>query len=287
MIKIALFGKNGQVGSEISAQAKAFGFQLIAFGREEIDITNAQAVTDIIKKHKPQIIINASAYHVVPDCEAFPEIAFAINTIAVKHLADIAESNHSRFVHFSTDYVFDGLKGKPYKEDDKPNPLQVYGISKLAGEYAALRYCQRSIVIRGAYIYGGKEGSRSKKGNFVLTMLKQSEGKDTLEVASDQLVSPTYAADLAKATLQLLQQKDAQGIYHLANQGYCSLAEFAQAIIKAKGRKTKIIPVERGGGTGMLHRPLFSALRNTRAKKQGIILPKWQDGIKRYVKSLE
>lgn len=280
-MKVLLFGKNGQLGSEIAKHQDVIGF-----GREEVDITDIRSLTNIFKKYKPDVVINASAYHVVPDCETHPEKAFLINATAVKNLAEFSEQYVSRFVHYSTDYVFDGRKGKPYREDEKQNPLQMYGISKLAGEYAALQYCQKSIVIRAAYLFGGKTGSRSKKGNFVLTMLAQSENKKTLEVASDQIVSPTYAVDLAEATFQLLQHPDAKGIYHLVNRGKCSLAAFAQAIMAVKKRKTKIIPVVRGGVSGLLHRPVYSVLRNTRAKKLGIELPSWQDAIKRYIISL-
>lgn len=281
-MKILVFGKNGQVGHELINQNQ----KIIGFSHEELDVTDQQSLLSVFKKHKPDVVINASAYHVVPECEAHPEKAFAINSIAVKAMAELCEEYGSRFVHYSTDYVFDGVLGKPYKEDATPHPLQLYGISKLAGEYSALTYCQNSIIIRSAYIYGGKTGSKAKRGNFVLTMLAQSEGKDTLEVAADQIVSPTYATDLAQATLKLLSHKQANGVYHFVNQGSCSLAEFAQAIMHAKKRKTRIIPVVRGGLAGNLKRPVFSVLRNTRGKKLGVVLPPWKDAVKRYVQSL-
>jgi dTDP-4-dehydrorhamnose reductase len=282
-MKLLLLGKTGQLGNEISVQAKEFGFEIIAFGREDVDITDHKKVNLLIIKHKPDVVINASAYHVVPECEANPEKAFAVNTLAVKNLADICNTNNIKLVHYSSDYVFDGLKGKPYKEDDRTYPLQVYGISKLAGEFAVLDYSQQNLVIRACYVYSGKSGSRAKKGNFVLTILKQIEGKTELEVASEQIVSPTYAYDLAKATLQLLKKKKSNGLYHLVNEGHCTLAEFAQQIAVYKKQKIKIIPVDRGGMAGSLRRPLFSALKNTRAKKLGVVLPKWQDGLRRYL----
>jgi dTDP-4-dehydrorhamnose reductase len=286
-MRILLLGKNGQVGRELEKQSKMFGFTTVAYSREELDITDWKKLKTAVNDFKPNFVINASAYHVVPDCEQFPDKAFAINTISVKQLAEICEEANSRLVHYSTDYVFDGLKGKPYKEEDNPNPLQMYGVSKLAGEYAALHYAKNSIIIRGAYIYGGVSGSRSKKGNFVLTMLRQTDEKDSLEVSSEQIVSPTYSSDLAKATFQLLKIKEAQGIYHLSNSGKCSLAEFTEHIIKIKKRRTKIIPVDRGGMAGSLHRPTYSALQNTRAKKLGVILPSWKDALTRYINTLQ
>jgi dTDP-4-dehydrorhamnose reductase len=285
-MKLLLLGKNGQLGTELEKQARAKGLDITALGREELDITDNTAVCETIKKLQPTVILNASAYHVVPDCEQYPQNAFAINTIALKNLAEIAEEQKAVLVHYSTDYIFDGIKGKPYKEDDKPNPLQVYGISKLAGEFAVLNYCSKAIIIRACYVYGGKTGSRAKKGNFVLTILKQIEGKTELEVASEQIVSPTYAEDLAEASLKLIQKKESKGIYHLVNEGHCTLSEFAQQIVKYKKQKTKIIPVNRGGVAGKLHRPLFSALQNTRAKQEGIKLPHWKASLKKYVELL-
>lgn len=282
-MKIVLFGKNGQLGSELYKQAKQLKMRIASYGREEVDVSDFAEVAEVIKKEKPHVIINASAYHVVPDCEAYPDHAFLINTLAVKNLASLSEEHNAIFVHFSTDYVFDGRKGKSYKENDMPNPLQVYGISKLAGEFAALRYCQKSIVIRSAYLYGGISGSRAKKGNFVLTMLKQSEGKDTLEVSSEQIVSPTYAVDIAKATYQLINIPNATGIFHLVNSGQCSLAEFAEQIMRIRKRSTKIVPVDRGGMAGALRRPTHSALSNKRAKRLGVVLPPWKDAVKRYL----
>jgi len=286
IMKILLLGKTGQLGKELQQQAVAFNFEIVAFGRDELDITDYKKVSRMIEKHNPDVVINASAYHVVPECELYPDQAFAINSVALKQLADICNERDIRLVHYSSDFVFDGLKGKPYREDDRAYPLQVYGISKLAGEFAVLDYCQKGIVIRACYVYGGKTGSRIKKGNFILTILKQIEGKTELEVASEQIVSPTYAADLATATLQLLKKKKAAGLFHLVNEGHCSLAELAAQIVKYKKSKTKIIPVDRGGKAGALKRPLFSALKNTHAKKLGVVLPKWQDGLKRYLDTL-
>jgi dTDP-4-dehydrorhamnose reductase len=287
MMKVLLFGKNGQLGNELDKRADDFGFEIVSFGREEADITDYEKVNSLIEQYKPNIIINASAYHVVPECESHPETAFLINAVALKNLAETCDRLKIKLVHYSTDYVFDGRKEIPYKEIDTPMPLQIYGISKLAGEFTVLRYATNSVLIRTSGVYGGKTGSRAKKGNFIINILKQAEGKETLEVSSEQIVSPTYAVDLAKATLQLLKHKNVAGIYHLVNEGYCSWAELAQAAVDVKGLKTKIIPVDRGGMAGSLRRPLFSALSNTRAKKLKIVLPEWEDAARRYVATLD
>ncbi len=285
-MKILLIGKNGQLGAEIHKQSEQLRYEIHAFGREELDIADSVKVKSTIEKLKPDVVINASAFHVVPQCEDEPEQAFLVNAIALKPIAEICSQKNIKFVTFSTDYVFDGLKGSTYEEDDKPSPVQIYGISKAAGEYIALAYCPTSVVIRSSGVYGGKEGSRSKKGNFALNILKQAEKEKTIEVASEQIVNPTYSADLAQATLELLTHKNISGIYHLANEGYCSWAEFASEIIKIKGLRTKIIPVDKKGMAGSLKRPLFSALKNTSAASLGVKLPSWQDALRRYIITL-
>ena len=285
-MRILLIGKNGQLGKEIDEQSHKLGYEIKAFSREELDITDSGKVKLEIEKFKPAVVINASAFHVVSQCEEEPEQAFLVNAIALKPIAQICSKKNIKFVTFSTDYVFDGLKGSQYAEEDKPNPLQIYGLSKLAGEFIALNYSKTGIVIRTSGVYGGIHGSRSKKGNFALNFLEKTKVEKTVEVSSEQIVNPTYAVDLAKATLDLLKSKGIAGIYHLVNEGYCSWAEFAQEIVKDKGLSTKIIPVDRKGMAGSLKRPLFSALKNTRAEKLGIKLPSWQDGVKRYLSTL-
>lgn len=285
-MKLLLLGKNGQLGSELDRRAKELGFAIDSFGREELDITDYDRLYEPIEQREPDIVVNAAAYHVVPECERYPDKAFEVNAIALRNLVEICDRKGITLVHYSTDYVFDGLKGKPYAESDIPSPLQVYGISKLAGEFVTLNYSQRSLVIRTCGVYAGKSGSRAKKGNFVLTILKQGREKSEVEVSSEQIVSPTYAVDLAEATLQLLQAREAQGLYHLVNAGYCSWAEFAQKIVEYKCIKTEIVPVDRGGMAGTLRRPLFSALENTRARELGITMPHWQDALKRYLETI-
>lgn len=282
-MKFLLIGKNGQLGHELNIELGK-KYKVSAFSSKELNIEDKGKISQFVKRIKPDVVINASAFHVVRDCEEFPDKAFIINSIAIKNLAQICQDNGSRLIHYSTDYVFDGRKGEPYLEDDAANPLQLYGISKLAGEYCAKTYCSKSLIIRTAYLYGGLSGSRSKGGNFVLTILKQAKENDELEVASDQIVSPTYAKDLAIASLRLILKKPNSGIYHLVNEGYCSLAEFSMEIIRASNKNTKIIPVRRSEGD--LRRPMFSALKNTSAAKLGVTLPSWKDALKRYLFTL-
>lgn len=286
-MKLLLIGKNGQIGAEINHLAKKYEFEIFAFSKEELDITDVESLKKKIVKINPDFLINASAYHVLPDCEKYPENAFKINAFCLKELAEICAENGIKFVHFSTSYVFDGKKKSPYSEKDKTNPLQIYGISKLAGEQIVLNYCKENIIIRTCAVFGGKTGSRSKKGNFLLNIIDQTNGKKELEVSGEQIISPSYAVDVAEATLKLLKRKKASGIYNLSNRGVCSWADLAKEVVKIKKINTKIVSVDRGGMAGALRRPLNSSIINTRAKKLGIVLPHWRDGVKRYLSSLK
>ena len=282
MKKVLLIGKTGQLGGEIMKDALSFDFKIAGFGKEELDVTNELQIKEKIKEIKPDILINTAAYNAVIMCEKTPLPAMAINFIAVQNLAKICKENDIIFVTYSTDYVFDGRKGFPYEENDIPNPLQMYGTSKLAGEHAALSsYPGGTFVIRTCGLYGGKKGS-PEKGNFVLNIMEEALNKEIVEVSSEQIANPTYAGDLSKATLKLLNSKAEPGIYHIVNERCCSRYEFTREIFKLAGINKKIKSIDRGGSDGKMKRPKFSALKNTKAKAMGIELPSWQEGLKSY-----
>lgn len=286
MKKILLIGKNGQLGSEIIKDGPDFDFEIVSFEKSELDITNELQVEEKIERVKPDILINTAAYNAVSDCESNPLEAIKVNFVAVYNLAKLCRRYRIKFITYSTDYVFDGEKGAPYKENDKPNPLQVYGISKLSGEYAALNYYpEETFVIRTSGLYGGKFGS-PVKGNFVLNIIKEAQNKEVIEVSSEQIVSPTYAGDLSQSTLKLSKVKANPGIYHLVNEGYCSWYEFTKEIFKLMKINKDLKPIDRQGFSGGVKRPKFSALENTKAKELGIELPSWQEGIKKYITCL-
>jgi dTDP-4-dehydrorhamnose reductase len=287
MKKILLIGKSGQLGGELINNSPAFDFEIFSFERKELDVTNELQIKDKMAKIKPDILINTSAYHVVPKCEENPMAAMTVNFLAIDKMARLCKKDNVKFITYSTDYVFDGEKGSPYEENDKPNPLQIYGISKLAGEYVALNaHPEGAIVIRTCGVYGGKAGSPEKGGNFVLNIIEEAKNENIMEVSSEQIVNPTFAGDLSQATLKLLTSIAQPGIYHLANNGYCSWHEFAQEIFKLAGINKKIKPIDRQGLSGKMKRPKFSALKNTKAKALGIELPSWQEGLKSYFKFL-
>jgi dTDP-4-dehydrorhamnose reductase len=285
-MKILVIGKNGQIGSALLRAAALRKIATYGVSKEELNIKNKKSIEKIVKKIKPTIIINTSAFHVVADCESQPEKAFIVNSAAVKHLADVCAENKIRLVHFSTDKVFDGDRKAPYSEGDCPNPLQIYGISKLAGEECALYYNPDTLIIRTCGVFGGKFGSRSKKGNFVLYILKEGETKTTLEISSEQVVSVAYAEDLALAIVKLIQKKAEKGIYNVVNTGACSWADFASEIVKKSNTTLKIIGVDRKGVINGKKIPKYTALSTRKINSLGIELPSWKDGLERYMKFL-
>ena len=281
-MKILIIGKTGQLGSALLMDTRALGHDVFAPSRQEVDILNEDSFLDAMIQYKPEVVINTAAFHNVPQCEIEPVKAFQSNCIAVKKLAEISNDFNAWFVSFSTDYVFSGEKKKPYTESDTPCPLQMYGLSKLAGEYGALSY-KKSIIIRTCGLYGVK-GATSKGGNFVDNRINDSKQNTRIEISSDQTVSPTYAGDLSKAVLQLISHPSREnGIYHLVNEGYCTWYEFTKEIFKILNIDVELMPVDRKGKTGAMRRPLFSVLKNKKAAKLGISLPHWKATLREYL----
>lgn len=289
MVDLLIIGKNGQLGRELVNVARKRDLNLVAFSKEELDTTKYKSVEKKIKKIRPRIIINTSAYHVTAECEINPLIAFEVNSVAVGNLAKLSKEIGANFVTYSTNYVFDGKKSSPYLETDIPNPLQMYGLSKFAGEIIALNhYPMGTYIIRTCGVFGGgKIGSKSKKGNYILKILSEAKNNSQIQASKKQIVNPTYGLDLAESTLNLLKLNAKPGIYHLVNEGSYSWYDFANKILKYKGiKKTKIIAFRKDEENKNFKSPLFSALGNSKAKKLGIILPSIDDGLKRYLKDL-
>lgn len=282
-MRLLIIGKTGQLGGELTKDAIAGKHDVFAPSREELDILDESAFLKAVKTYKPDAVINTAAFHNVPLCETEPLKAFQTNCLAVGKMAKTASQSNSLFISFSTDYVFGGEKREPYIESDRPNPLQIYGLSKLAGEYAALSY-PKSIIIRTCGLYGA-HGAGSKGGNFVDKRIADYMQGKPVEIGNDQTVSPTSASDLSKALLQLITHPAKHaGIYHMVNEGSCTWHEFTKAIYTLGGIDTEVIPVDRHGMSGNMRRPLYSALANTRAKALGIFMPAWRDALARYLK---
>lgn len=284
MVDLLIIGKSGQLGSALVKAASDKKLNFEAFSRKEFDIARQKHLAKLAEI-KPKIIINTSAYHVVSDCELHPHKAFQINTIAVSNLAKLAKKINAKFVTFSTNYVFDGKKKVPYLEDDRTKPLQMYGLSKLSGEYAALnQYRSGTYIIRSCAVYGNaKLGSRIKKGNCVLTIIREAREKGVVIASKNQFVNPTNASDLAIATLKLLNSRANSGIYHLTNEGACSWYDFTKVVLRTKNIKAK---VKKASDDSDINRPIYTVLANTKARKYGVVLPAIEEGVVSYLKEL-
>ncbi len=285
-MKIFLIGKSGQLGREIDLEGKKRGHTMFSFEKKELDVTNHEEIRKKIKLKKPDVVINTASYHVLSDCEKYPEKLFQINVFATKNMAKICKDLGIKYVDFSSDKVFDGRKKKPYIESDLTNPLQMYGLACLNREIVSLNYNNDSIVIRTCGIFGGVNGSRIKGGNFVLYILNQAKTKKELEIASDYEACFANANDLAIATLKLVENKKANGVFHLVNEGSASWAEFAKVIVKLTKSDLKIIPVKRGGSYNDIPVPEYGVLKNYKAKKLGVVMPRWEEGLGKYISFL-
>ena len=279
--KIALIGADGQLGTEL---AKVLDDQEIyPFYYPEFDVTEPAKTSKTIRSLLPDVIINTSAYHRVDECEDHPEESFAVNTIAVRDLAWLCRDLDATLVHFSTDYVFDGKKQTPYVEDDLPNPLNLYAVSKLAGEYFVQNIPQKYFLIRTCGLFG--EASCKGKGtNFVDTMISMEKRGVTIRVVNDQWVTPTSASELAQRVCELLQTTH-WGLYHMTNEGICSWYEFARTIFKLMGSEIRIEAVDSQSYGAKARRPAYSILENRNAKKIGITpFSRWETALEMYLK---
>lgn len=278
-MKIVVTGATGQLGTEVvSALA---GEQVDAFGRLELDLCDFVYSRTRISGIRPDAVVNAAAFTRVDDCENEPERAFWVNTYAVRNLAQVCADVGCVLVHVSTDYVFDGMKTTPYTEDDPPNPLSVYGTSKLAGEYFVRTLVPRHYVIRTSGLYG-KAGAASRRGNFVETMLRLADEKQPIRVVDGHVLTPSWARDVARKIIDLLRT-DRFGLYHVTNAGHCSWFDFARAIFALAGVTPHVLPATTDA-TGA-RRPRYSVLAHARLAAMGADdLPSWQEALAAYLR---
>ena len=276
-LKTAIIGAAGQLGRELM---KIFAQEAVPLDIGDVDICDARRLENVLASLKPDAVVHAAAYHNVPECERNPEKAFAVNALGVRNLRDVCLALDAKFVHISTDYVFDGLKGAPYTEEDAPAPLNIYGMTKLCGEYFA-RQVPGHYVIRVASLFG-IAGSVAKGGkNFVKHMLEAARTKERVAVSSNVFSSPTYAPDAASRIREILIAGFQPGIYHVTNSGECSWHEFAAEIFRRTGASIKLEErIETPELEGGLRRPLYTALKSLKVKP----LRPWQEALKDYLK---
>jgi len=288
MKKVLLIGAKGQVGQELQVTLPYLG-EVISIGREELDLTNSEKISQLIREIHPDYLVNAAAYTAVDKAETEPELAYAINATAPKIMAEAAEKIKAKFLHISTDYVFDGRKNTPYLETDLTNPLGVYGQSKLRGEEEIKTVNSQAIILRTAWVYGSYG-----KSNFVKTMLRLGKEREELKVVVDQVGSPTWAKDIATAITHLLINVDnPAGIYNFTNSGVASWFDLTKAIFeeaKISGIPLKIqrvIPITTAEYLTPAVRPAYSVLSSQKISQQlDYIPPYWRDSLKAMLNQL-
>ena len=274
-MKALITGGGGQLASDL---VELLGDDAVALSHSELDIADPDALARTIDDVAPDVVINCAAFHNLDVCEAEPDQAWAVNVRAVREMAVRAP----RLVHLSTNYVFDGRRSEPYGEDDLPAPRSVYAITKLAGEHAALAYGSGSLVVRAAGLYG-LHGSVSKGGNFVQRMLARARETGALKMVADQLLQPTFTADLAAAIVDALD-RDVDGVLHLTASDACSWHEFTVAIMELAGVEVPVEAVSTTIPPGGVDRPLNGVLARPRADALGLpALRPWRSGLEDYM----
>jgi dTDP-4-dehydrorhamnose reductase len=271
---------NGQLGTALAAVGSS-DVQLL--GRADLDLTEVSAIEPALTSLQPAVVINAAAYNKVDEAEQRPDLAFAVNATGPGLLARACSAIGARFVHVSTDYVFDGSLGRAYVENDLPSPLGVYGASKLAGEHLVRAYGgEQALIVRTSAVIGVAAEGAGKGGNFVRAILRQANAGNSLRVVNDQTTSPTYAPDLARAVLALVAQ-EARGLIHVTNNGHCTWYQFALAILELSGLDVPCVGIASEPTLGRARRPAYSVLSGALLASLGIALPSWRDGLERYL----
>ncbi len=283
-MNILITGANGQLGNEMRDLSAGHPQHTYFFTDvQELDICDEQGVRAYVKEHAIDLIVNCAAYTAVDKAEDNADLCDKLNHLAPAHLADAAEACGAALIHVSTDYVFDGTAHIPYTEEVEPCPNSVYGTTKLAGEQEVMRRCSRAMIIRTAWLY-------SEYGNnFVKTMLRLGRERETLGVVFDQIGTPTYAGDLAKAIYAAIEQGVVPGIYHFSNEGVCSWYDFTVTIHRLAGITTcKVSPLHTDEYPAKAPRPHYSVLDKTKIKQTyGIDIPHWETSLADCVEKLK
>jgi dTDP-4-dehydrorhamnose reductase len=283
MRRLLVIGAKGMLGRDLmeTLHTTFRTDEILGWDIDDIDIREESSTVNKIEGARPEIVINVAAYTDVDGCELDEKKAFAINAEGMRHVASGALRCGAKVVYLSTDYIFDGEKREPYAENDPPNPLNLYGRSKLKGEQYLQELVKDRLIVRTQWLYG-KYGN-----NFVRSILRQAKEKEVLSIVNDQIGSPTYTVDLSKVISALIQC-DARGIFHVANSDLCTWYTFGQAILKLSGMEgVKVIAISSQELGRPAVRPSYSVFNTQKLKDQtGMILRPWSEALKEYLRSL-
>lgn len=283
MPTVAIIGGNGQLGSDCGRVFHEAGYTVVAFDHERLQIEDEEVVRRQLGILRPRVVINTAAMHNVEKCEADPSGAHAVNGVGARNVAIASREIGARLLHISTDYVFDGRKGMPYIEADSTGPLNVYGNTKLSGEYYVLSEAPDGIVVRTSALYGASP-CRAKGGlNFVRLMLKLARERGEVKVVSDERVSPTYTLDLARQLLTLAESEEL-GVFHATSAGECSWYEFASEIFALTSTEVRLKEANSSEFPAKVRRPAYSVLENARTRSAGLDrMPDWHESLAAYL----
>jgi dTDP-4-dehydrorhamnose reductase len=278
-MKTIIIGSTGQLGTDLT---KVFQDEHEAIGltHKEIEVTDYKSCL-ILKKHNPDLIINTAAFHKTDQCEEEPLKTFSINALGARNIATISKEIGATTIFISTDYVFDGSKDESYTEDDLSNPINTYGISKLAGELYT-KQNPKHFIIRVASLFG-VAGASGKGGNFVETMITKAKKNEPITVVDDMYMSPTYTKDAAITIKKIIESKLPFGTYHATNRGYCTWFQFAQEIFQITNLTPNIKPTKTHNLKMKARRPKFSALTSIKLPKYGIHMREWKQALHDYL----
>jgi dTDP-4-dehydrorhamnose reductase len=282
--KVALFGSGGQLGVELRREFQAGGFDVIPLKRAEVDIADRESVERAVGSLAPDIVVNAAAYNQVDVAETEPQAAFLVNALAVRNLAMACRQADAYFVHFSTDYVFDGAANRPYREEDPTRPLGAYAVSKLAGELYAQAYLEKPLIVRTSGVFG-PGGLHTARGNFIELMLRLAAAGQTIRVVADHVASPTYAPLLAARTVELVK-RNWRGLIHIGGGSPISWFDYAKLAFEAAGLKPELRPTSEREYRTAARRPKYSALSNSRMESLGLApFPSLAEAVTAYMKA--
>lgn len=277
-MKFLITGAKGQLAREFLKVLKNDDYKIKALDREGLDVSDSRAVLEAVSYYRPDVVINCAAYNFVDKAEEDSDIPFKVNSTGPKNLASACKKHNALLIHYSTDYIFDGTKEGFYTEQDKPNPINIYGRSKLEGEELLKKEMENFLIFRVSWVFG--EG----KQNFLYKLKGLAKKQKVIRVACDQISVPTYTEDIVMSTILSIKE-GLRGVYHLTNSGYASRYEVARYFFERLGSDRLILPVSSDYFNTTVRRPYFSAMSNVKLSEElGLTIPDWRDGVDRFIK---
>jgi dTDP-4-dehydrorhamnose reductase len=282
-MRVVVLGADGQLGTDVVHAFADNGDSVSPLTHSDVELASMESVSSRLREWRPELVVNTAAMHHVDKCELEPDKAFAVNGIGARNLAFVARDVGAVLMHVSTDYVFDGAKQAPYEEQDAPRPLNVYGNTKLAGEYFVRSTTEKHFVLRTSAIYG-KNPCRAKGGlNFIELMLKLAKERGEVKVVDSEFVTPTPTTEIARQMV-VLSRCDAYGLYHATAEGSCSWHRFAQEIFDLTNTTVALKVAGPNEFPAKVPRPKYSVLENRTLKNRGLnVFTPWQDGVREYL----